>query len=196
MGRQAGCVGGKSVWSAFCLTGPDCNLVSSRARFDRSWGRDRPNSRSLIHRLLPEQAGGGEPSQPGTCSMLAVIIGTVTSILTGLLGSGLGWLLHSHFSGTQLEMELAASRNQKVKEKSSRQEAENGRTAELMARLAELTTGVAAEVGKHSGNIEANNAELASAKAGDAGAVVAAVKKILTANQQMQQELQVAETRL
>src|SRR4051794_19676575 len=105
----------------------------------------------MIRRMLIEQSGGGDPLQFGTCSMLAVIFGTVASVLSCLLGAGLGWLLHSHFSGTQLEMELAASRNQKVKEKSNRQEAENGRTAELMARLAELTTGVATEVGKHSG---------------------------------------------
>jgi diguanylate cyclase len=67
---------------------------------------------------------------------------------------------------------------------------------ELMAKLAELTEGMASEVGKHSGNIEAINAELAAVKDGDAGAVVAAVKKILRANAQMQQELQIAETRL
>ena len=111
-------------------------------------------------------------------------------------GAGLGWLLHSQVSGAQLEMELAASRNQKAKEKSSRQDANNERSAELMAKLATLTEGVASEVGKHSGNIEAINAELAAVKEGDAGAVIAAVQKILKANEQMQQELIVAENRL
>ena len=128
--------------------------------------------------------------------MFVVLLGIAASILSGLLGAGIGWFLQNHFSGAQLEIELASSKSQKGKEKASRQEADNGRTAELMAKLAALTEGVASEVGKHSGNIEAINAELAAVKDGDAGAVVAAVKKILQANQQMQQELQNAETRL
>ncbi|MGI8978631.1 MAG: diguanylate cyclase domain-containing protein [Pirellulaceae bacterium] len=120
----------------------------------------------------------------------------MASIFSGVLGAGIGWFLQNHFSGAQLEIELASSKNQRGKDKSSRQDGDNGRTAELMAKLAELTEGVASEVGKHSGNIEAINAELAAVKEGDAGAVVAAVKKILQANEQMQQELQVAENRL
>src|SRR5436190_4561912 len=128
--------------------------------------------------------------------MLLVILGIVVSVFSSVLGTALGWFLHSQFSGAQLEAELAASKNQKVKEKTSRADAENERTAELMAKLAELTEGVASEVGKHSGSIEAINAELAAVKEGDAGAVVSAVQKILKANEKMQQELIAAETRL
>ncbi len=128
--------------------------------------------------------------------MFVVLMGVVASLVTGVLGAGIGWLLHNQVSGAQLEIELAASKNLKEKDKSSRQSSDGGQTADLMARLAELTTGVAAEVGKHSGNIEAINAELAAAKDGDTSAVVAAVRKILQANQQMQQELAQAETRL
>lgn len=128
--------------------------------------------------------------------MLATLIGIVTAVLSGVVGAGLGWLLHGYLSGTQLEVELAASKAQRVKDKSNRQEAESERTAELTARLAELTTGVASEVGKHTGSIEAINAELSGAKNGDAGAVVVAIQKILKANEQMQQELQKAESRL
>lgn len=127
--------------------------------------------------------------------MLVVLLGIIATVFSGVLGAGVGWLLHHHFSGTQLEMELAASKAQKVREK-SRQEMDNERSAELMAKLAELTTGVAAEVGKHTGNIVAINAELAAVKEGDAGAVVAAVQKILKANEVMQQELVAAENRL
>lgn len=128
--------------------------------------------------------------------MVVVLLGIVASIFSGVLGAGIGWFLQNHFSGAQLEIELASSKNLRGKDKSSRQDGDNGRTAELMAKLAELTEGVASEVGKHSGNIEAINAELAAVKEGDAGAVVAAVKKILRANEQMQEELQAAETRL
>jgi diguanylate cyclase len=128
--------------------------------------------------------------------MLAALIGIVTTTLSGVTGAGLGWLLHGFYSGTQLEVELAASKNRRAKELSNLHEAESGRTAELMAQLAELTTGVASELGKHSGSIEAINAELAAARQGDTGAVVSAVQKILKANAQMQQELQAAENRL
>ena len=128
--------------------------------------------------------------------MLVVLIGIVASLVSSLLGAGIGWLVHSQVSGTQLEMELAASRNQKAKAKSGRLDSENSRSADLMAKLAALAEGVASEVGKHTGNIEAINAELAAVKEGDAGAVVAAVQKILKANAKMQQELIVAENRL
>ena len=120
----------------------------------------------------------------------------LASLVSALLGAGLGWLLHGQVTGTQLEVELAALKKQKLKDRSSRQEAESERSAEVMAKLAELTTGVASEVGKHTGNIEAINAELAAVKEGDAGAVVSAVQKILKANEKMQQELIAAETRL
>jgi diguanylate cyclase len=128
--------------------------------------------------------------------MSFVVFGIIASVITGVLGAGIGWLLHSQVSGAELELELAASKSQKEKNKSSRQGADNGQAAELMARLAELTTGVATEVGKHSGNIEAINAELVAAQDSDAGAVVTVVQKILQANQQMQVELHQAETRL
>ncbi len=128
--------------------------------------------------------------------MLVVLISSVASVVSSLLGAGIGWLLHSQVSAAQLEMELAASKNQKARDKNRRQEADIGRSAELMAKLAALTEGVASEVGKHSGNIEAINAELAAVKKGDTGAVVSAVQKILKANEKMQQELIVAETRL
>ena len=128
--------------------------------------------------------------------MFVVLIGIVASLASSLLGAGIGWLVHSQVSGAQLEMELAASRNQKAKAKSSRLDSESSRSADLMAKLAALAEGVASEVGKHSGNIEAINAELAAVKEGDAGAVVAAVQKILKANEKMQQELIVAENRL
>ena len=127
--------------------------------------------------------------------MVLVFIGIVTATFSIVLGAGLGWILHHHVSGTQLEMELAAAKGQRIK-KANKQEADASRAAALMAKLAELTTGMASEVGKHTGNIEAINAELAMVKEGDAGAVVTAVKKILNANTQMQQELVEAENRL
>ena len=65
--------------------------------------------------------------------MFVVLFGIAASILSGLLGAGIGWFLQNHFSGAQLEIELASSKSQKGKEKASRQEADNGRTAELMA---------------------------------------------------------------
>ncbi|MCE9526572.1 MAG: diguanylate cyclase [Planctomycetales bacterium] len=126
--------------------------------------------------------------------MFNVFLGIVGLIFTGVLGAGIGWLLHNQFSSALLGIELASLKQHK--NKASRQATDNDYTAKLMAKLAELTTGVAAEVGKHTGNIEAINAELAEVKDGDAGAVVAAVKKILQANQQMQEELHHAEARL
>lgn len=126
--------------------------------------------------------------------MFNVFLGIVGLIFTGVLGAGIGWLLHNQFSSALLGIELVSLK--KHKNQASRQATDNDYTAKLMAKLAELTTGVAAEVGKHTGNIEAINAELAEVKDGDAGAVVAAVKKILQANQQMQEELHHAEARL
>jgi diguanylate cyclase (GGDEF)-like protein len=128
--------------------------------------------------------------------MFDVFLAIVGSIFSGVVGAGIGWLLHHHISGAQLEIELAALKCLREKERANGQNADNGQSAELMAKLAELTTGVVAEVDKHTGNIEAINAELATVKEGDAGAVVTAVKKILLINQQMQVELHNAETRL
>ncbi len=124
--------------------------------------------------------------------MTVLIIGIVAAVVTGLLGAGIGWL----FCGAHLEMELTALKSQNGHDTSSSQEAESGRMSELFARLAELTSGVASEVGRHTGNIEAINAELASVQEGDAIAVVAAVQRILKTNEKMQQELAVAESRL
>ncbi|MFN0017062.1 MAG: diguanylate cyclase domain-containing protein [Pirellulaceae bacterium] len=128
--------------------------------------------------------------------MFDLLLGIVAAIFSGVMGVGVGWLLHNRLSGAQLELELAALKCQRDKEKISGQTSEHDHATVLMAKLAELTTGVAVEVGKHTGNIEAINAELAAAPDGDANAVVAAVKKILEANQQMQVELHNAETRL
>lgn len=128
--------------------------------------------------------------------MILAFLGVVTAVFSIALGAGLGWILHDHFSGTQLEMELAAAKTLRAKDTSSQPDPDHGRAAELMARLAELATAMASEIGKHTGNIEAINAELAMVKEGDAGAVVAAVTRILNANEQMQQELLEAENRL
>jgi diguanylate cyclase len=128
--------------------------------------------------------------------MPVVLFGIIALLFTGMIGAVIGWFLHHYLSAVQLEVELATSKSPRVQEKPSSQNIKNDRTAELMAKLAELTSGVASEVGKHTGNIEAINAELAAINGGDAGAVVAVVTKILQANQQMQQELHSAETRL
>lgn len=128
--------------------------------------------------------------------LMLVVLGIVASLFSSLLGTGLGWFLHRQYSRAQLEVELATSKNLKAKDKNSRTDAENERAAELMSKLAVLTEGVVSEVGKHSGDLEAINAELATAKEGDVGAVVGAVQKILKANEKMQEELIAAETRL
>ena len=79
--------------------------------------------------------------------MVLVFLGIVTATISLVLGVGMGWILHHHVSGTQLEMELTAARGQRVKAKTSK-ETDYDRAAALMAKLAELTTGMASEVGK------------------------------------------------
>jgi diguanylate cyclase len=157
-------------------------------------GRRAPNTFAKGVRARPERAGR-EFHVPFLVPML-VVIGIIASVFSSLLGTGFGWFLHRQFSRTQLEVELATSKNLKAKDRSSRTDAENERAAELMLKLAVLTEGVVSEVGKHSGDLEAINAELATAKEGDVGAVVGAVQKILKANEKMQEELVAAEARL
>lgn len=73
----------------------------------------------------------------------------------------------------------------------------NATTAvELIARLMDLTSTVADEVGEHSGHIESINEELATVKSGDSAAVAAVVCKLLMVNQETQRRLEQAELKL
>jgi diguanylate cyclase len=73
---------------------------------------------------------------------------------------------------------------------------EQRRTREVMARLQELASHIAANVGAHSSRVEAINQELQAAEGAETEAVVSAVTKLIQANQQMQQQLDTAEERL
>ncbi len=70
------------------------------------------------------------------------------------------------------------------------------RSREVLARLQELATHIAAHVGAHSSRVEEINQELLAAGGRETEAVVSAVAKLIQANQQMQQQLDTAEDRL
>lgn len=67
---------------------------------------------------------------------------------------------------------------------------------EALARLHELATHVAADVGQHSDRVEEINEELAATAAHETEAVVSAVDRLVQANTRMQQQLTSAEDKL
>jgi diguanylate cyclase len=68
--------------------------------------------------------------------------------------------------------------------------------AELMSRVSSLTSAVTEQVVEHSGSISAISSELAGVQQGDATAVTGAIRKLLLANEAMQQRLEQAELQL
>ena len=73
---------------------------------------------------------------------------------------------------------------------------EQRRTHEAMTQLHDLAMRIATHVGEHSSRVEEINQELASSNAGETATVVAAVAKLLAANQQMERQLENAEEKL
>ena len=69
-------------------------------------------------------------------------------------------------------------------------------TRDILARVDELTTRVATDVGAHNTRVMAINDELASKEAPDSEAVVATIAKLVAINCQMQERLTEAETKL
>jgi len=70
------------------------------------------------------------------------------------------------------------------------------RAREILARLHEVASRVAADVGMHNERVEEINEELSSADGQESDAVVGAVAKLLDANQQMQEQLHSAQGKL
>jgi len=70
------------------------------------------------------------------------------------------------------------------------------RTREALARLHELATTVAVNVGEHSSRVQEISDDLAASSDEDATAVVDAVAKLISTNQEMQQQLDSAEQKL
>ena len=65
-----------------------------------------------------------------------------------------------------------------------------------MTQLHTLAMRIAAHVGEHSSRVEEINQELASSNRGETASVVAAVAKLLAANQQMERQLENAEEKI
>jgi len=70
------------------------------------------------------------------------------------------------------------------------------RMREVMARVRDLAATVAANVGEHSRNVQEINDELSNVEGQDADCVLTAVSKLIQNNEQMQQQLHTAESRL
>ncbi len=129
--------------------------------------------------------------------MISTLLGAAYFALAGVIGAAVGWFWRAQFGSQNVEVELGSSVTSFPKKVAdAREKSQQASAAAILAELRELTSGVASEVVRHSGSIQAINAELASAKDGDSSAVISAVKKIFQANQQMQEELNKAETRL
>ena len=73
---------------------------------------------------------------------------------------------------------------------------EQRRAREAMTQLHTLAMRIAAHVGEHSSRVEEINQELASSNRGETASVVAAVAKLLAANQQMERQLENAEEKI
>ncbi len=87
-------------------------------------------------------------------------------------------------------------RGDNARRKAGQRDREIGHARDVLARLHELATHVAADVGEHSSRVEAINEELAAIPTDETQAVVGVVDKLVRANSRMQQQLASAETRL
>lgn len=87
-------------------------------------------------------------------------------------------------------------RGSTIRREAQRNSNESRRNREVFARLYELSTRVAADVGKHTNRVEEINEELASVKTSESDVVVTAVARLIQTNQQMQKQLADAQERL
>lgn len=111
--------------------------------------------------------------------MLVVFIDFLLAIFVAALGVAAGWWFRGHTE--------------------SRSDTDDDKAAaarEMVARLRELATGMAADVDEHSSRVREINDELASADSDNPDDVVAAITKLIAANHQMHERLNSAENKL
>jgi diguanylate cyclase len=114
--------------------------------------------------------------------MLAAAIEMSLTVLVTFTGVGFGWWLR----GTRRKQMAAYDGAMENVD----------RAGEILARLQELATSVASDVGQHSSRVREINRQLATSGHNGTEAVVQAVAKLLANNEQMQQQLAAAEGRL
>lgn len=112
--------------------------------------------------------------------MPTTVVEIVLAVVVAAIGAATGWCL----------------RGGGPNRRSGRNSNEIRYAREVLARLHELATHVAADVGEHTSRVEEINEELVSTAAHETEAVVSAVDKLLQANSQMQQQLASADDRL
>ncbi len=112
--------------------------------------------------------------------MSFVLIDVALSIVLVASGVLVGWWLRARPPAAPAEGESEQQR----------------RAREVLGRLQDLATHIAAHVGAHSSRVEEINQQLRSAEGKETETVVSAVVKLIEANQQMQQQLDTAEERL
>jgi diguanylate cyclase len=136
--------------------------------------------------------------------VLPAAIGTflLVNLVCACIAMGIGFGAGIWFFGTKLAKPIAPP-PASVKKKSNPQAIAAKRAAERAAmassRVADLAQGVASDVGEHTAKMKAISADLAGVDpeaSGANAAVLAAMDKILAANAELQQRLEVAEKQL
>ena len=115
----------------------------------------------------------------GLVELVFALVNTAVSI-------GAGWWLRGRSVPAPTPAQPAEAEEKVVQDKE--------RAKETLVQLHQLASNVAADVGAHNSRVREINNELAGEA--DPDAVVAAVSKLIDANERMQQQLELAESRL
>jgi len=119
-------------------------------------------------------------------TMTAVALDFLFAAFVAVVGLGAGWWLRGGLTRQQ------ASSSQR----SDQADAHVAHSKEVLARLHELAAAMAADVDEHSTRVQEISDELNASDEREAEDVVAAVARIIQANERMQQQLTTAEERL
>ena len=111
--------------------------------------------------------------------MLELLADLSVGLVLSSSGAGAGWLLHRVLRGTQAEL----PEEQKM-------------AKEVLNRLKDLATHMAADVGQHSSRVEKINEELTVREPHGPEGVISAVARLIESNQAMQSQLSTVEDKL
>ena len=126
--------------------------------------------------------------------MTTLILETAIAMTAASAGAAAGWCFRRVREKTHGETLAQTVGKQQVLE----QEAQNNRqvTKDLLQQVQGLTSKVATQVGEHNLRVQAINAELTAGEQPDLTAVTEAINRLAEANAWMQQQLDVAHTKL
>jgi diguanylate cyclase len=126
--------------------------------------------------------------------LIALLIGAGIGSLVGVFA---GWLARGREEVEVTVEKLVTQTVEKIIERPADENSPSrAQAAEILAQLQLLTAGVSEKIGAHARTVGDINEELNVAAAGDVGAVLTAVGRLIASNTEMQQQLESAQDRL